>query len=64
MVIYFQARNQLGIPGARRIFWGPNFLNMSNTVILNYVQNIFPGGLSSPSYGPVYSSQNISKPFR
>ena len=39
-----QASNQLGTPGGRRVFWdGPKCFKLC-PIILNYVQNIFPGG--------------------
>jgi len=39
-----QARNQLGTPGGRRVFWEwPKFFKLC-PILSNYVQHIFPGG--------------------
>ena len=39
-----QARNQLGTPGRRRVFWeGPKYFKLC-PIVLNYTQHIFPGG--------------------
>jgi len=52
-----QARNQLGTPRGRRVFWEGLKLSTLCPRDLNFVQNIFPGGQNffeaSPGYGPV-----------
>ena len=54
-----QARNQLGTPGGRRVFWEwPNSFKLC-PIVLKYVQHIFlggqkiiQGGFAPPGYGP------------
>ena len=56
-----QARNQLGTPGGRRVFSGPNFLNCP--IFSNYDQRIFPGGgekVSGGGQAPLVTGRFVS----